>query len=289
MPASSSRISRRSPATGNSPRTRRSSPGSGASAAGAIAVIGQEKGNDTESRLKHNFGMARPEGYRKAVRVMELADRFSLPVVALVDTAGAYPGHRRGGARPGRGDRPLDRGVPEARRAQRRRHHRRGRLGRRRRHRHRQQGADARALDLYRHLAGGVRLDPLARFQPGPGRGDQHEDHGAGPRRASASSTGSSRSRSAAPIASRRRRSRRPATRSRRPLPPLTTCRPRRSAASAAKSISPSAARFDNFAGLKRCLACQASARRNWPAACGGNRLVKVDRPRICCVPGGVP
>jgi acetyl-CoA carboxylase carboxyl transferase subunit alpha len=58
----------------------------------AVAVIAQEKGNDTETRLKHNFGMARPEGYRKAVRVMELADRFNLPVVALVDTAGAYPG-----------------------------------------------------------------------------------------------------------------------------------------------------------------------------------------------------
>ena len=57
-----------------------------------VALIGQEKGNDTESRLKHNFGMARPEGYRKAVRIMELADRFGLPVIALVDTAGAYPG-----------------------------------------------------------------------------------------------------------------------------------------------------------------------------------------------------
>jgi acetyl-CoA carboxylase carboxyl transferase subunit alpha len=57
-----------------------------------VAVIGHEKGNDTESRLKHNFGMARPEGYRKAVRIMELADRFSLPVVSLVDTAGAFPG-----------------------------------------------------------------------------------------------------------------------------------------------------------------------------------------------------
>lgn len=57
-----------------------------------VAIIGQEKGNDTESRLKHNFGMARPEGYRKAVRVMELADRFNIPVVTLVDTAGAYPG-----------------------------------------------------------------------------------------------------------------------------------------------------------------------------------------------------
>ncbi len=57
-----------------------------------VALIGHEKGNDTESRLKHNFGMARPEGYRKAVRIMELADRFGLPVIALVDTAGAYPG-----------------------------------------------------------------------------------------------------------------------------------------------------------------------------------------------------
>ncbi|GLK77529.1 acetyl-coenzyme A carboxylase carboxyl transferase subunit alpha [Methylopila jiangsuensis] len=57
-----------------------------------IMLIGQEKGADTASRLKHNFGMARPEGYRKAVRLMELADRFNLPVVALVDTAGAFPG-----------------------------------------------------------------------------------------------------------------------------------------------------------------------------------------------------
>jgi acetyl-CoA carboxylase carboxyl transferase subunit alpha len=57
-----------------------------------VAVLAQEKGEDTQSRLAHNFGMARPEGYRKAARVMELADRFALPVVSLVDTAGAYPG-----------------------------------------------------------------------------------------------------------------------------------------------------------------------------------------------------
>ncbi|MBM3551815.1 MAG: acetyl-CoA carboxylase carboxyltransferase subunit alpha [Alphaproteobacteria bacterium] len=57
-----------------------------------VCVIGQEKGSDTASRLRHNFGMARPEGYRKAVRLMELADRFGLPVVSLVDTAGAFPG-----------------------------------------------------------------------------------------------------------------------------------------------------------------------------------------------------
>src|SRR5437764_3995280 len=53
---------------------------------------GHEKGATTESRLRHNFGMARPEGYRKAVRLMEMADRFGIPVLALVDTAGAYPG-----------------------------------------------------------------------------------------------------------------------------------------------------------------------------------------------------
>jgi len=57
-----------------------------------VALIGQEKGSDTESRIKHNFGMARPEGYRKAIRIMHLADQFGLPVIALVDTAGAYPG-----------------------------------------------------------------------------------------------------------------------------------------------------------------------------------------------------
>ena len=57
-----------------------------------VVVIGQEKGSDTKSRLRHNFGMARPEGYRKAVRLMELAERFSLPVLTFVDTAGAYPG-----------------------------------------------------------------------------------------------------------------------------------------------------------------------------------------------------
>jgi acetyl-CoA carboxylase carboxyl transferase subunit alpha len=58
----------------------------------SVCIVGHEKGSDTESRLKHNFGMARPEGYRKAVRLMDMADRFSIPVISLVDTAGAYPG-----------------------------------------------------------------------------------------------------------------------------------------------------------------------------------------------------
>ena len=57
-----------------------------------VVVIGHEKGDDTASRLRHNFGMGKPEGYRKAIRLMELANRFSLPVVTLVDTSGAFPG-----------------------------------------------------------------------------------------------------------------------------------------------------------------------------------------------------
>jgi acetyl-CoA carboxylase carboxyl transferase subunit alpha len=57
-----------------------------------VVVLGHEKGEDTQSRLKHNFGMARPEGYRKAVRLMDMADKFGLPVLTFVDTAGAYPG-----------------------------------------------------------------------------------------------------------------------------------------------------------------------------------------------------
>ncbi len=58
----------------------------------SVCVIGQEKGAGTEDRLKHNFGMARPEGYRKAERLMQMADRFGIPVISLVDTPGAYPG-----------------------------------------------------------------------------------------------------------------------------------------------------------------------------------------------------
>jgi acetyl-CoA carboxylase carboxyl transferase subunit alpha len=57
-----------------------------------IMLIGHEKGNDTQSRIRHNFGMGKPEGYRKAIRLMEMADRFGLPVVTLVDTSGAFPG-----------------------------------------------------------------------------------------------------------------------------------------------------------------------------------------------------
>ncbi len=57
-----------------------------------VVVIGHEKGNDTKSRLHHNFGMSRPEGYRKAIRLMDMADRFGLPIITLIDTPGAFPG-----------------------------------------------------------------------------------------------------------------------------------------------------------------------------------------------------
>ena len=84
--------SRRWPATAPSPRTAPSSAGSAGSAASRVVAIAHEKGGDTEARVRHNFGMARPEGYRKAQRLMQLAERFRLPVLTFVDTAGAYPG-----------------------------------------------------------------------------------------------------------------------------------------------------------------------------------------------------
>ncbi len=78
----------------------------------SVVVIGHEKGTDTETRLKHNFGMANPEGYRKAVRLMNMAERFNLPVISFVDTAGAFPG--RGAEERGQAEaiaRSIDRGL----------------------------------------------------------------------------------------------------------------------------------------------------------------------------------
>ena len=78
----------------------------------SVVIMGHEKGRDTETRLKHNFGMANPEGYRKAVRLMELAQQFDLPVISIVDTAGAYPG--RGAEERGQAEaiaRSIDKGL----------------------------------------------------------------------------------------------------------------------------------------------------------------------------------
>jgi acetyl-CoA carboxylase carboxyl transferase subunit alpha len=129
----------------------------------SVAVLGQEKGNDTQSRLKHNFGMRGPEGYRKAVRVMEMADRFGIPVISLVDTAGAYPGigaEERGQAE------AIARSTSAclSLRTQHFADHRRGRVRRRDRDRRRQPGLHARAFDLFGDLAGRRGIHPVARY-----------------------------------------------------------------------------------------------------------------------------
>ena len=128
-----------------------------------VALIGHQKGRDIKERTKRNFGMAYPEGYRKAMRVMELAERHNFPLVTLVDTPGRLPGHRGRAARPGRRDRHVTGGDGAAERPDGRRRDRRGRLRRRRRDRARRPRADAGERDLLRDLARGLRRDPLAR------------------------------------------------------------------------------------------------------------------------------
>ena len=146
----------------------------------SIVMIGHEKGSDTESRIKHNFGMARPEGYRKAVRLMDLAEKFDLPVLALVDTAGAYPGigaEERGQAEAiaRSTDRCLSLAVPMVAVV----------IG---------EGGSGGAVaiatanrvlmlehsDLHGHLAGGGGVHPLARHDAGDRCCHPHEDHRAG-------------------------------------------------------------------------------------------------------------
>ena len=180
----------------------------------SVCVIGHEKGSDTESRLKHNFGMARPEGYRKAVRLMEMADRFGIPVLALVDTAGAYPGidaEERGQAEAiaRSTEACLDLGVPNVAVIL-------GEGG--------SGGAVAiatanRVLMLEHAIYSVISPEGAASIlwrdtTQGAGRGHQHEDHRRRLHARSASSTASSPSRSAARIAIRPPPSRRPARRS---------------------------------------------------------------------------
>jgi acetyl-CoA carboxylase carboxyl transferase subunit alpha len=96
-----------------------------------VMVIGHQKGRDTKEKIQRNFGMSKPEGYRKALRLMKLAEKFDLPVFTFVDTPGAYPGHRRRGARPVRGHRPQPVRHVAAQGADHHDGHRRGRLRRR--------------------------------------------------------------------------------------------------------------------------------------------------------------
>ena len=136
----------------------------------AVVVLGTEKGSDTDSRVAHNFGMARPGGLPQGAP----ADRAGRPLrpadADLRRHLRRLSRHRRRGARPGRGDRALDRGLPGGAGADRRHHHRRGRLGRRHRAGRRRRGADAGARDLFGDLARGLRLDPVARRRPGARR-----------------------------------------------------------------------------------------------------------------------
>ena len=129
----------------------------------SVAVIGQQKGRTTKDKLHRNFGMAHPEGYRKACRVMELADRFERPVLTFIDTPGAYPGlgAEERGQSEAIGQSLLTMSPP--RRAGDRDGDRRRRLGRCARSRRREPSAHARVRDLQRHHAGGLRVDPLAR------------------------------------------------------------------------------------------------------------------------------
>jgi hypothetical protein len=144
----------------------------------SVAILGQEKGSDTASRLKHNFGMANPEGYRKAVRIMDMADRFNIPLISFVDTSGAFPGieaEERGQAE------AIARSTEKCLDSEPCGRHWRRRFGRRYCDRYRQSHADARERRLLGDLAGGRRLDTVARPRQGAGRGQQHEDHGPRP------------------------------------------------------------------------------------------------------------
>ena len=127
-----------------------------------VLVIGHEKGDDTASRLRHNFGMGKPEGYRKAIRLMQLADRFGLPVVTLVDTSGAFPGiqaEERGQAEAiaRSTEQCLALGCADGCGSG-----RRGRLRRCDRACGGQRRADVRARRVFGHLARRVRVDSMA-------------------------------------------------------------------------------------------------------------------------------
>jgi acetyl-CoA carboxylase carboxyl transferase alpha subunit len=122
-----------------------------------VMVIGHEKGNDTKSRIARNFGMARPEGYRKAIRLMDLAHRFGLPVITLVDTQG------RRGARAIRGDRARNAKVPVAGGAAGVGDYRRGGIGRRGGLRHGEPGGDAGTFCIFGDIARGLCIHPVER------------------------------------------------------------------------------------------------------------------------------
>ncbi len=170
----------------------------------AVMIIGHQKGRDTKERVRRNYGMPKPEGYRKALRLMRLAERFSLPLVTLIDTQGAYPGV---GAEERGQSEAIARNLFEMSVLQRAHRHgrdRRGRLGRRAGHRGVRPLADAPVQHLLGDLTGRLRLDPVEEPGQEGSRGRGAESH----RRSAEASSGwwtrSSRSRWAARTATHR-------------------------------------------------------------------------------------
>ena len=154
-----------------------------------VVVVGQQKGADTEENVRRNFGMPHPEGYRKAMRVMELAERCGLPVVTFVDVPGAHPGPGVGGAGDRRGHRALGRPDDPPADPDRDRDHRRGRLRRRARDRRRRRRAGPRERGLLGDLARGLREHPVADHGRGGDRGPGDADERGRPAARWASST----------------------------------------------------------------------------------------------------
>ncbi len=173
-----------------------------------VAVLGHQKGRDTKQKIYRNFGMPKPEGYRKALRVMRMAAKFSRPIITFVDTPGAYPGldaEERGQAE------AIAFNLREMARLRDAHHRQRDRRGGQRRgsgHRRRRPREHARALDLLRHLARGLRLHPVARRRAGGGGGHGDEDHGRRPQGVRDRGRRSCRSPPGAPTSTTRRRSR---------------------------------------------------------------------------------
>jgi acetyl-CoA carboxylase carboxyl transferase subunit alpha len=135
----------------------------------ACMVLGHQKGRDTKERTQRNFGMSRPEGYRKALRLMKLAEKFGLPVFTFVDTPGCLPRHRRRRARPVRSHRAQHLRDGAARSAHRQHHHRRRRLRRCAGHQRGRPGADAAVQRLFGDLARRLRGHPV---EDGRARGE---------------------------------------------------------------------------------------------------------------------
>jgi hypothetical protein len=147
-----------------------------------VMVIGHEKGHDTKSRIARNFGMARPEGYRKAIRLMDLANRFGLPIISLVDTPWRLSRKRRRGTWSIRGHRPVDGKVPTAESAVDLRHHRRRRIRWGGGLCHSKPVGHARAFNLLCYQSGRLRVHPLERCRENARGGRGAASHGAGSR-----------------------------------------------------------------------------------------------------------